>query len=494
MKGKLMKNNAKTLLALVLVFIMVVALFASCTPTETTESTPATSTPETSTETSVDPNAPLDDLPERDFGGEDFVIYSREETEYEFLADELNEEFINDKIYERNAAVEERFKVKIKTKSEPGGWGMHEEFINSVRTQINGGTADFDVIAGYAAIIPSVVAEGLFYNWYDIENIDFNKSYWSQDLIKQLTINGKMFLLTGDASLTMWQSMQGIYFNKLEAQNSQIGDLYQMVYDKQWTFDKMAEICKDVTRNEDGVDTWTDQDFYGYLTAKTVQVDVYLDAFNIPVTTKSDDGLVFTVNQAKTHNALFKLHDFINVSNSSFSQGFDGAEDSRKMFAEGKGLFTPDSLQAGETLKNYDIEYGILPMPLYDENQEKYNTTCQDYFSLFVIPNTTQDTEFIGFMMEALCSESSKNVVNQYYETILKSRYTHDDDSKNMIDIIREGVLFNFGYLYSYSMDWPAHQLNICINEGSTGFEAKWQANESKFKANLEKVLAPYYD
>jgi len=108
-----------------------------------------------------------------------------------------------------------------------------------------------------------------------------------------------MFLLTGDASLTMWQSMQGIYFNKLEAQNSQIGDLYQMVYDKQWTFDKMAEICKDVTRNEDGVDTWTDQDFYGYLTAKTVQVDVYLDAFNIPVTTKSDDGLVLLLTKQK---------------------------------------------------------------------------------------------------------------------------------------------------------------------------------------------------
>jgi len=96
--------------------------------------------------------------------------------------------------------------------------------------------------------------------------------------------------------------------------------------------------------------------------------------------------------------------------------------------------------------------------------------------------------------MEALCSESCKSVVNQYYETILKSRYTHDDDSKNMIDIIREGVLFNFGYLYSYSMDWPAHQLNMCLNSGTTGFESTWQANESLFNANLKKVLTPYYD
>lgn len=491
-----MKIYLKSIFTIMLVFVIIVGLFASCSSNINDVNDPSTSDSKTSSDSSMDSNAVLDDLPERDFGGEDFVIYTREERKYEFLAEELNEEFINDKIYERNAAVEERFKVIIKTKSEPGeewGGGVHENFINSIRTQINGGTANFDVIAGYAAIIPSVVAEGLFYNWYDIENVNFNKNYWSQDLIKQLTVNNRMFLLTGDIALSMWQSLQGIYFNKTEAENSSIGNLYQMVYDKQWTYDKMVSISKSVSRNEDGVETWTENDFYGYITAKTTQVDVYLDAFNIPVTSKTEDGLIFTVNCAKTHDTLFKLHDFLNIDNSSYSN-FSYTTESMKMFAEGKGLFTPDALQAGETLKNYDIEYGILPMPLYDENQEKYNTTCQDYFSLFVVPNTSLDTEFIGFMMEALCSESSKSVVNQYYETILKSRYTHDDDSKNMIDIIREGVLFNFGYLYSYSMDWPAHQLNMILRTGSTGFEATWQANESKFNSNLEKVLAPYYN
>jgi len=488
-----MKNKLTKSLSVIIVFFILIALFTSCSNNNTNINNNSINSSENSKETSIDPNAPLDDLPERDFGGEDFVIYSREEREYEFLADELNEEFINDKIYERNAAVEERFKVKILTKSEPGEWGVHEQFIDSIRTQINGGTSDFDVIAGYAAVIPSVVAEGLFYNWYEFENIDYKKDYWSQDLIKQLTINNKMFLLTGDISLSMWQSMQGIYFNKVEAENSSIGNLYQMVYDKKWTFDKMVSISKEVARNEDGIDTWTENDFYGYITAKTTQVDVYLDAFNIPVTTKTDDGLIFTVNCSKTHETLFKLHDFLNIDNSSYAK-FSYTTDSMKMFAEGKGLFTPDALQAGETLKNYDIEYGILPMPMYDENQEKYTTTCQDYFSLFVVPNTSEDLEFIGYMMEALCSESCKSVVNQYYETILKSRYTHDDDSKNMIDIIREGVLFNFGYLYSYSMDWPAHQLNMCLNSGTTGFESTWQANESLFNANLKKVLTPYYD
>ena len=130
-----------------------------------------------------------DGLPDVDFGGRTYTVMCRSEREYEFSADEQNNEYINDTIYERNKTVEERFGVTIETQTTLGEWGQHEEFMNVVRNQIGGNTAEFDIIAGYAAIIPTVVGDDLFYSWYDIEYVDESREWWSEDLVNELTIN-----------------------------------------------------------------------------------------------------------------------------------------------------------------------------------------------------------------------------------------------------------------------------------------------------------------
>ena len=90
--------------------------------------------------------------------------------------------------------------------------------------------------------------------------------------------------------------------------------------------------------------------------------------------------------------------------------------------------------------------------------------------------------------------ESSRSVVPEYYTLVLKERYTKDEESIQMIDIIRKGILCNFGYLYSYTLDWPAHQLNVCINNKNSSFASTWETNESKFEANLNDAIAYYFD
>lgn len=434
-----------------------------------------------------------DGLPDVDFGGRTYTVMCRSEREYEFSADEQNNEYINDTIYERNKTVEERFGVTIETQTTLGEWGQHEEFMNVVRNQIRGNTAKFDIIAGYAAIIPTVVGDDLFYSWYDIEYVDESREWWSEDLVNELTINGKMYLLAGDIALTLWQSMQGIFYNINIAKDGDVGNLYQLVYDGDWTFDEMTRIAKKVTRNE-GDAAWTEDDYYGYVTARTTQIDVYLDAFGIPVTTKNNDGYPeFTVNQEKTYTALNMLYDFICVpGNGAFYGDMISPDDSLELFSRGHALFCPSALSGGEMLRNYDVEYGILPNPKYEEDQDGYYTTCQDYFSIMAVPVTCNDTEFVGMITEALAAESYRSVVEDYYEVILKSRYTYDDDSAKMIDIIRQGLRFNFGYLYSYAMDWPAHQLNICINANSTDFASTWAQKEEQFNINLQEQLEAY--
>ena len=53
-----------------------------------------------------------------------------------------------------------------------------------------------------------------------------------------------------------------------------------------------------------------------------------------------------------------------------------------------------------------DSEYGILPPPKWDEEQEKYYSHVQDKFTAWGIPVTATDLDFIGFVTDALCKET----------------------------------------------------------------------------------------
>ncbi|MDD4125905.1 MAG: hypothetical protein PHW77_09325, partial [Eubacteriales bacterium] len=303
------------LISLMLTLALVVIFAASCSETgddnskeqsaasEQSDISDNASANASSTETSEEDDF-YDGLPNISFNGRDFTILQRTEYKYEYTNDDLVSEKVKTLISERNRTVEQRFGVKIKTIEQNGTWGVHEDFMTYIRNSINGNTADYDIISGYAAIMPTLVSDGYFINWYELdEYINFEKSWWSQDFISEMTLNDRLYLLSGDISLTFWESMQCIFFNKTIAASYNLNNLYDMVRQNEWTFDAMLQIIKD-TYNENSDPS---SQIYGYATALTVQIDVYQDAFNIPVTTKDSEGKPsFSINQPKTYTALDK--------------------------------------------------------------------------------------------------------------------------------------------------------------------------------------------
>ena len=59
-----------------------------------------------------------------------------------------------------------------------------------------------------------------------------------------------------------------------------------------------------------------------------------------------------------------------------------------------------------------------------------------------------QDPEFVGVIAEALNAESWKRVVPAYYDISLKYKGARDEQSVAMLDLIVEGRIFDFGYVY----------------------------------------------
>lgn len=500
--------NIKVIPLLTALF-MLLCMFASCSEIESkpqSESPESESVPSTSIEQSEEPSRAVeessdyydDGLPEIDFDGKDFVILQRSEYKYEFAEDENATEKVNTLIKERNDSIEQRFGIKIRTIEEKGSWDSASSFlsfIDNIRKQVSGALADYHLISGYAAITPTLISEDLFINWYELsDRINFKKSWWSQDFIDEMTVNGRLYLLAGDISLTFWESMQCMFFNKDLAYDNHLDNIYQTVNDGDWTFDYMHQVIKDSFNHTDDPNS----QIYGYVTGITTQIDVYQDAFDIHVTEKDAEGRpVYTINSEKTYTALQKVYDL--VVDKEYTKTFtesDNQIQSVKLFGEGKALFAPLRLGDGTLLQSYEnLNYGILPMPKFNKEQDAYHSTCADYYSVFAIPITAaEQLDFIGIITEALCAESSRSVVPEYYNIVLKERNTSDEDSIKMIEEVREGLLCNFGYLYSYTLEWPAHQLNICVKNKNNSFASVWEASQDIFQSNLDEVIAYYFD
>ena len=438
-----------------------------------------------------------DNLPGKSFDGKDFTILQRTEWGYEFSADSENGDTVNDAVYKRNLAVEDRFNVKLNIVEADGVWGKQDTFINMVVNSVAAGDGAFDLIAGYAAYMPRLSAQGLVMNLHELPYLDFEQAWWSTDLMNNLTINGKMFFTTGDISLSLWEDILAIYFNKQLIADYNVENPYDLVRSGKWTIDKLAEICKGIYVDVNGDGQLSeDSDIFGYATDTTNFTDAFYGAFDSPVIKKDDNGIPYHAqNTEKMASITEKIYNFMWNNPGVYANPISSAEPEnlyRHIFEGNRAMFIPELLGNAQTLRGMDTDFGIIPYPKWDEAQENYLTTSVAYFSLFCVPVTETDLEMAGIITEALCFESYKTVIPAFYDVALKSKYSRDDDSAEMLDTIRNGLTFDFGKIYVTELAYSMNILRNLMTEKRSDSASEFAKNEKAYDAALEKVLQTF--
>jgi hypothetical protein len=165
------------------------------------------------------------------------------------------------------------------------------------------------------------------------------------------------------------------------------------------------------------------------------------------------------------------------------------------MFPADKALF--GTITLGDTLlfKSMESDYGILPMPKWDEQQTRYYTMIDGHGPLIAIPTTSADNDdMIGTIMEALAAESYKQVIPAYYEIAFKNKQLRDEESIQMLDdYIKPGVLFDFGFIYD---GWSgfAFWLSNILQPKKSEFASYYESKERAVTKYYEKVIAAHDD
>ena len=196
------------------------------------------------------------DLPDTDFGGREFRVLSYGNSKYtqfqnfEISSDGENGDVVNDAIYDREIAVEDRLGVKIENfKDNPeAGHGS----IDKMQKMILAGDDTYDIFTASMYHVAPAAANGIFTNLFDVEYIDTTKPYYTQDYIAKSQMGGNLYAITGDISLSLLRYSFAMYFNKTLVDSYGLEDPYALVRDGKWTHDKLTSMVTDIYSDLNG--------------------------------------------------------------------------------------------------------------------------------------------------------------------------------------------------------------------------------------------------
>ena len=196
----------------------------------------------------------------------------------------------------------------------------------------------------------------------------------------------------------------------------------------------MLEMITKVSSDIDGDGKMTDLDRYGLGMDSYLSFYTFYAAMGGTMVGRDENDLpTLIMNNEHNISIIEKLTALtLNTDIAFFCNDFNGKVDydfwyvSSNMFSAGRELFMsafPHMLKAVSASTDVNFDYGVVPFPKYDEAQKKYLTIPDCYHSMvLIIPATNTDTDFAGFMLEALSAESTYTTL-RYYEVSCKTKY-----------------------------------------------------------------------
>ena len=484
-----MKKTLSVLLALLLLASAAGCSETTASPEETanTGSTAAASPEETEAETE-DPG--LDDgLPEVNYDGYGFHIafFGGEDVNIE----EETGEAMNDDIFRRNQAMDERFGIQL----EGVEYDDYNKATEAVKAAVTAGTNDFDAAFLHMVSASTAASGGYFYSLDQLEAVDPEKPWWDTDCVDAFTVAGHMKLLCGMPLPNAMLRSSCLAFNKNRFVDHGLETPYATVDAGEWTLDAMYNLTKDTTVDLNGDGTITEaDDFYGlsswYLDSP---YSFYYGAGGKIVTKDADGKPVLNLDLDLNTRIYDQIYRVVRENNSNYHTDIGTYSMAYDTFLEGRALFCEASLThfKGEKWREMEDDYGVVPMPKLDNTQEKHMSFVNGAVAMLAVPMTIEDPVRTGILTEGLAVESYRNIRDALFEVTAKSKSARDADSTRMMDLVMETRVFDLGYSHMY--DQPlVNFVRDLLQRDSTDVASTIEKGIKPMQKKLDKIIEAY--
>ncbi len=400
------------------------------------------------------------DIPDTRYDGEELVFMTRDESEWSSMSiyaekDQIGEDPLSEAVYTRNDMVLQNYGVTVKEYKEVTG-----NVPSKVQTEVNAPTGDFHAVVTNVNNSAGFSNNALVWdlNSDETASIDFTKSWWDSQMIDGFTINDKVFFATGDMLTLDNDATFVMMFNKTIAKECQIPDLYSMVTNYEWTFDKLFEYEQLAIEDADGDGKLAyDNGVSGFALTNDVFYSMFY-AGGLSVVKRDDSGtLAYALdvergqNVADSAKRIFSKDYIVNINDVATSTGVGVPEVGKTCFGENHAFFFGEVLQCVERMRGYDVDFGVIPYPMYNQEQQQYYHMMHTTGSVVSIPRSiSKNIEMVSSMLEAISYYSVDTVTKQYYEINLTTKNVKDEQSGPMIDLILASRVCDLAYYYGW--------------------------------------------
>lgn len=479
----------RKIICILCALLLVLTACGSGSTTDKTPETTADTTTETEAETEPDPNAARraisDDLPDTDMDGYTYRVLSRQRDD--FINDigldlEQNGDVVNDAIYNRNLTVSERFNCKYEAT-------FTDNIDSTGINTITAGDDAFDIMFCQIVQIPKYATTGYFRDWYDdMPYVNLDKPWYIGNAAEALSVKGHAYAMIGEYDLDVLRFTYCMYYNQDLSDEYNLENIYDVVNEGKWTYDKLYEYANTVYVDLDGNGTKDENDRLALSGDPYSAVVTYQYAFDNPLFTINDEGVPeFTMNREKLASIVEKLNTLYHDSLGGYTEGWGTGWNA---WTAGNLLAYTGLFQNANGYRELEFDYGIIPYPKYDEAQSRYYTMSDGAHGCMLIPITVQNIEWSSMLTEALNTETYKQVVPAYFDTSLKVKLTRDAESAAMLDLLMEARVFDFGYMYNTGIAFIVQDM-VSTNKNNTesAFNSKYKSAEKKWAEIIDTYL-----
>ena len=474
----------KKSLSLLLALVMLLGTAAGCSETTTTEEEKSTAADASVAEETVEeiaeeepevtPSTMIrETFADVNYEGREFRILGLQESAHyyvnigptfvEIWADEYNGEIMNDAIYDRNLQTEDLLNVTLVPQ-----WASGTDPINTlIKQAVTAGTDDFDTALQGLSALGGALQGGQLANFMNFETIDVTSPWYDQNSVNTFTLlNGtKLYWLTGDYMTCDDYAVHLIYFNKGLLENAGQELPYESVREGTWTIDRFYNTMKACEQdlNGDGQLTIKDDIVCHVENHDKIKHWIY-GACEKSIDADETGNLITNTLSERQINVVERLYQYTVEKQMTYSN-----DDDNVLVTAFKGNHAASYCIGVAMLNQFrDMadDFGVLPMPKYDEEQETYGHYISNYVvTALVCPLTVKDRDFIGTVIETLSAFSTETVNAALFDTMLASKLVRDQESVEMLGICFATKCYDWAVDFSWGSSFASAYNNVYNNK-----------------------------
>lgn len=399
--------------------------------------------------------------------------------------DEDNGDIIVSQVYKRNRNVEERFGVDIQV--------VHctdeKSLTNLVRPILLAGDDEIDCLWADQSYDINLCLEGFI---LDINKLDKNMNYieldspwWDSDYTKQIQYSDGLYWLNGPLSLMYMGGMSCVFVNQMLYDRfilPDYGNIADIVRSGEWNIATLAKMSNDIY-------TKTNREYTGSTLAGKENIMQLMVGAGLEYTTKHADGSI-TLDIASPDSKYLSVSSAI-IRLFKQVEGLGNVGSFGDSFSRGEQLFRFGKLSDAYAFREAEYNWIMVPAPKMNSNQSEYRTAMSSNNQIIGIVYSCQNVPAVTFTLEAMAAESYRTVMPAFYDYVARYKYTRDDGTAEMLDIIKDSVYTDFGMAwerYIFGSTWMNGDKYAFNTVSVSKQNDNWQKNIKEILTALDEL------